>query len=128
MNNFDDLGRSSNQSEKLSHDFFVMLLDQLFGQHDNIRIDSSTENTKNHEIIHIQWRMIKQHYSTCSNIKKTKKLVRQTLLQITNYLNQTYKFKNPILFEPKRQDFYDSEKKRKYKEYWAEIKLNTNNT
>jgi hypothetical protein len=123
MENIHDLKNSTNLEERLSYEFFITLLDQLFGQHDQIRIDMSTETEQNQGIIKLQWKMIKQYYQLPSSVKKTQKLVRQTLLGILNRLNHKYQFKNPIQFEPKRHDFRDKETGKPAADLWNEIKL-----
>jgi len=56
-------------------------------------------------------------------VKLTQKLVRQTLMQITNRLNEKYHFQNPLRFESKRSDYYDKEEKKKMTDYWSELNL-----
>jgi hypothetical protein len=121
---FEDLRGSDQLDEKMSYEFFIFLLDQLFGQHDHMRIDIETESDQNHGIIILQWKLIKQYFGLPSSVKKTQKLVRQTLLQIANRLNEKYHFQQPIKYENKRRDYYDKEQKKNVTEYWVEFLLN----
>ena len=121
---FSDLKTSPNLDEIMSYEFLIALLDKLFGQHDHIRIDMETETEHNHGIIFLQWKMIKQYYKLPSSVKATQKLVRQTLMQIANRLNNKYHFQNPIRFENKRSDYYDKEEKRKVTKCWNEFSIN----
>ena len=121
---FEDLKKSDQFDERMSYEFLIILLDQLFGQHDHIRIDMDTESDQNHGIIFLQWKLIKQYYKLPSSVKTTQKLVRQTLMQIANRLNEKYHFQQPIRFENKRSDYYDKEEKRKVTKCWNEFSLN----
>jgi hypothetical protein len=123
MNNIHDLKNSTNLEERMSYEFFIALLDHLFAQHDQIRIDLNTETEKNQEIINQQWRMIKKYYQIPSSVKKTQKLVRQTLLQIVNQFNQKYQFKNPIKFERHDRDFRSKATHKPTTETWVILKL-----
>jgi hypothetical protein len=122
-NFFCDLHNSEISEDRISHDFLILLLDQLFDQHDNIRIDMDTESEHNHEIIKLQWKMITKYYELPVRVKNNQKLVRQTILQITNRLNQKYRFTHPLKFEHERRDYYDKEQKRKITERWNVFKL-----
>jgi hypothetical protein len=104
---FNDLKTSNQLDEQLLYEFFISLLDKLFGQHDQMCINMETETEHNHGIIFLQWKAIKQYFSLPSSVKNTKKLVRQTLLQIVNRLNKKYQFQNPIRMEHKRIDTYE---------------------
>ena len=121
---FEDLRGSDKLDERMSYEFLTGFLDQLFGQHDHIRIDMATESDQNHGIIFLRWKLIKQYYGLPSSVKNTQKLVRQTLMQIANRLNEKYHFQQPIRFENKRSDYYDKEEKRKVTKCWNEFSLN----
>jgi hypothetical protein len=123
MDNFHDLQKSERPEERMSHDFLILLLDQLFGKHDQIKIDMNDENEKNHQIIKTQWRMINQYYNIPSSVKYNQKCVRQTIMQIVNHLNAKYQFAQPLKFEHKRHDYYHKEQKRKVTDYWTELNL-----
>lgn len=122
-NSFHDLLNSTQPQDRMIHDFFVILLDQLFGQHDQIRIDKQTENKRNHEIIKHNWKMIRLYFDVPDSAKYTQKCVRQTLIHIINKLNQIYGFTKPLKFEQKRHDYYSREKKGNVTDYWTELIL-----
>jgi len=123
MDNFHDLQQSTQIDERMSHDFLIVLLDQLFGQHDHIRIDMDTESEQNHDIIKLQWKMIKQYYQLPSSVKNTQKLVRQTLMQIVIRVNQKYQFIHPLKFEHHRRAFRDKVTGKSTAENWIELTL-----
>lgn len=122
MDNFHNLQQSVRPDERIAHDFFILLLDQLFGQHDNIKIDHADETEEKHQIIKNNWKMINQYYGIPLSVKYTQKCVRQTLMQIVNHLNAKYQFINPMKFEPKRRDYFNKQK-RKITDYWVELNL-----
>jgi hypothetical protein len=123
LESFHDLQNSTQLDEKLSYEFLITLLDKIFGQHDTVQINADIENEHNHSIILLQWKMIKQYYNLPSSVKNTQKLVRQTLMQISNRLNKKYNFQKPLKFEQKRHDYYDTDEKRKLTDYWSELSL-----
>jgi hypothetical protein len=102
---FCDFEHSLNSNEKLLYEFLVALLDQLFGQHDHMRINMETETDHNHGVIFLQWKLIQKYYNVPSTAKKSIKLVRQTLKHITAYLNDKYHFEQPIQFIQKRSAY-----------------------
>jgi hypothetical protein len=109
MNSFYDLQKFPQFQIKSSYDFFIYLLDGLFGKDSyksTITIDQSAETEKNHKFLLDEWNTIHTLYKTPNNTKKIQKLVRQTIKQIIEYLNETHKFTQPIRIEPKRTDFY----------------------
>lgn len=108
MNNFFDLKKFPQFQIQNSHDLLIMLLNQIFGQDSylkTIKIDIDVETEKNHQLIMDQWDDIHRLYKTPNNIKKTQKLVRQTLKHIVAYLNDTHKFVQPIKFINKRDAY-----------------------
>lgn len=131
MNSFADLGISHNEGgsseidEKLAHDFVLYLVDNMFGQHSHVEIDMTSESEKNHELIKKSWKMIRQLYNVRQNTLRSQKLVRQTMIQIVENLNEQYQFKQPITLDHKRIDSYDRNKdgKKKYTRHWIEIKF-----
>jgi hypothetical protein len=113
MNNVYDLQKSSQFQIRASYDLLITLLDELFGKDsdkDTIRIDLASETEKNHQFVRNQWEAIHSLYKTPNNIKKTQKLVRQTLKQVVTCLNETYQFVQPIKLEQKRHDSYQKGK------------------
>lgn len=123
MNNFHDLHTSDKLEERMCHDFLILLMDQLFGQHDLIIINESTETDRNHQLIKNSWKLIKQYYDLPDRVKYIKRIVRQTFVHIVDYLNQKYQFVHPLKFELKRRDYYDKIKKKKQTDYWSEFSL-----
>jgi len=123
MDNFHDLQKSEKPEERMCHDFLILLMEQLFKQHDLIIIDANTETEENHRLIKNSWKLIKQYYCILDRVKYVKRLVRQTFVHIVDYLNQTYQFKHPLKFEHKRRDYYDKTQKKKLAEHWAEFSL-----
>jgi hypothetical protein len=123
LNNVHDLRDSRKLDEQLTYIFLISLLDQLFGKHDNIRIDLSTETEFNHGLILLHWLTIKQTFKVASSVKHKDKLVRQTLFAIVNYLNRTYQFTQPIRFEHQRHDPRDKETGKTKSVCWTELNL-----
>lgn len=123
IHNFHDLQKSDKLEERMCHDFLILLMDQLFGQHDLIIIDESTETEDNHQLIKNSWKLIKQYYGLSNQVRYVQRLVRQTFLHITESLNKKYQFKQPMKFERKRRDYYDKIQKKKETDYWAEFSL-----
>jgi len=119
---FDDLAQTSDLTQRIYHDFFVVLLDQLFSQHDNIRIDLSSETERNHEIINKNWRQIRDYYRVPYCVKYNLKAVRQIIIHIVDNLNTTYHLKKPIQLIHRRRGFRD-ESGRSTAEQWIEFKL-----
>jgi hypothetical protein len=108
MNSFFDLEKFPQFQIKASYDLFINLLDQIFGKDSYlkmIRIDKEVETEKNHQIILENWESIKLYYKTQIHIKKTKKLVRQTLKYIVKYLNETHHFEHPIKWNQKMNSY-----------------------
>ena len=126
MNNFFDLQNFQQFQIKSSYEFLIYLLDELFGKDsykDTIKIDLSSETDKNHKLLLDQWDSIHTLYKTPTSIKKTQKLVRQTIKQIVDYLNETHKFTKPIKFDHKRIDFYQKGRG-KIAKHWIDLSLN----
>lgn len=108
MNNFFDLQKFPQFQIKSSYALLITLLDELFGKDSykqTIKIDNEAETDKNHASILNQWDAIHTLYKAPNNIKKTQKLVRQTLKHIVSYLNQTHQFTQPIKFINKRDAY-----------------------
>ena len=108
-----------------SHDLLVMLLNQLFGQDSylkTIKIDTDVETDKNHQLILDQWESIHTLYKAPNSLKKTQKLIRQTLKHIVTYLNNTHQFAHPIKWEQKRSDSY-IKKYGNITKRWSELTL-----
>ena len=91
---FHDLQKSEQFEDQTTHDYFVKLLDALFGKHDDIIIDSECETEKNQQLIKNQ---------VPKRVFSTQKCVRQTLKHIVQFLNNKYQFKQPIQFNPIRK-------------------------
>lgn len=123
MDNFHDLLKSDKPDERMHHDFLILLMDQLFGQHDLVIINESTETEENHQLIKNSWKLIRQYYGLPDRVKYIKRVVRQTFVHIVDYLNQKYQFTHPLKFEHKRRDYYDKIQKKKFAEHWAELTL-----
>lgn len=121
---FNDLFKSEHPEDRMSHEFFIFLLDKLFGKHVDIRINAETESQQNHEIIKKQWKQIREYYGVPDSVKYTQKCVRQTIIQIVNRLNQKYGFIKPLKLEQKRHDYYSKEYKKNITDYWMEFNLN----
>ena len=62
--------------------------------------------------------MLTQFFKTPLRLKTTQKCVRQTFLQIINYLNEKYQFANPIKIEHKRSDYRRKEDGKKTTDTW----------
>lgn len=118
MDNFHDLQKSIHPKDRMSHDFLILLLEQLFGKSDNIRVDMDIETEENHAIVKSHWKTIREYYGVPDSVKYVQKCVRQTLMQIVNRLNQKYQFTHQLKFEHKRHDYYDKEQKKKITERW----------
>lgn len=113
MNSFFDLKNCPQFQIKSSYDLLIMLLNNLFGEDSYqkmIKIDLEIETEKNHQLILDQWDAIRLLYKSPNSIKKTQKLVRQTLKHIIIYLNETYKFSQPIRFISKRDAYRKDDK------------------
>jgi hypothetical protein len=121
MNDFNDLKNSPFPEDHITYGLFVSLTDQIFSQHDQIIIDMATENEKNHELIKVQWKMIKKYFKVPDNCKYVQKCVRQTFIHIVDFLNKKYQFKTPIRLEHKRIDSYDRTIGHKFTKHWIEI-------
>jgi hypothetical protein len=122
MNNVHDLKTSEKSEDIAVYEFLTSLLGKLFGKYDDIIIDASVETELNHATIYLYWKAIRQYFKVPSTTKRNKKLVRQTILAITNYLNKTYQFQQPIQFESHRSDVYDREIGQKITTFWTEFK------
>ena len=125
MSNFFDLKKNPQFQIQNSHDLLIMLLNQIFGQDSylqTVKIDLDIETDKNHQLIMDQWDDIHRLYKAPNSLKKTQKLVRQTLKHIVNYLNNTHNFAQPIKWEQKRFDFYQRGCG-KIAQHWAELTL-----
>jgi len=119
---FEDLKNSAQPDERMSYEFLIILLDKLFGQHDHVRVDAEAETEHNHGIIFLQWKQLQHYYNLPSTVKKTQKLVRQTLKHIIEHLNKKHHFTQPIKLEQKRHDSYQKGKGI-VTQYWVEICL-----
>ncbi len=95
---FHDLSKSENFEDRQMYDFFINLLDELFGKHDNIQINKECETEKNQELIKSQWNIIKSYFKITASVKHTQRCVRQTIQHSVNYLNHKYQFTQPIKF------------------------------
>jgi hypothetical protein len=93
-----DLQKSSQIEDKIAYEFLIMLLDSLFGQHDQIIIDAKCETEENHQLIRDHWKTISIYFKVPKRVKSIKKCVRQTIKNITDYLNNTYQFVHPVQF------------------------------
>ncbi len=96
MNNFLDL-KNGQYKEKQIYNFVILLLDEIFGQHENMIIDCLIENERNQELITNGVEFMEFLFKDpCLSPKK--KSVKQTLKYIIEYLNDYYKFLSPIIF------------------------------
>jgi hypothetical protein len=107
-NTVHDLANSKEFDVKHSYFFFINLLDEIFGKHDDITVDEDCETHK--DFIKDHWKMIDSLYSMPSSTKSTKKVVRQTLKNIIDYLNTHYQLKNPVEFKLQRKGIRIGEK------------------
>jgi len=123
IDNFHDLRQSSQPEERIYHDFLILLLDQLFGQHDQIRIDMETETNENHATIKQQWKLIHKYYGVPDSAKYTQKCVRQTLIHIVNNINHRHGFIHPIKVVHKRHNFRDKITGQPTAKQWIELIL-----
>ena len=103
MDSFHDLQKSTQFEDKTIYDFFIRLLDALFGKHDQIVINSDCESEKNQQLIKDQWKMIEFYFKVPKRVKSTQKCVRQTLKHIVDFINNKYQFKQPLQFNLKRE-------------------------
>jgi hypothetical protein len=119
---FHDLLNSDKPEDRLKHDFLILLLTELFGKDDQIRIDLTSESEKNHMVIKKRWKQIRDYYGVSDSVKYTQKCVRQTLIQIVTRINQKYTFAQPLKMEHKRSDVY-RKGKGNLTEYWISLSL-----
>ena len=120
MTSFHDLTQSENPEDRIAHDFLIVLLTELFGKSDQIRIDMETESERNHAVIKKHWKSIRIYYGVPDSAKYAQKCVRQTLIQIITRINQKYGLTQPLKMEHKRSDFYQKGKG-KVTDYWIEL-------
>ena len=102
MDSFHDLEKSKEFEDKVISDYFIKLLDALFGKHSDIIIDSDCESELNQELIKDQAKILIIYFQIPKRVFSTQKCVRQTLKHIVDYLNNKYKFKEPIQFDLKK--------------------------
>ena len=102
MNSFHDLQTSDKFEDKIIYDFFIRLLDQLFGKHDHISIDSECETEINQQLIKNQSKVISFYFKVPKRVFFTQKLVRQTLKHMIDFLNSEYKFQQSVQFYLKK--------------------------
>lgn len=102
MDSFYDLQKSTTFQDQTICDFFLRLLDSLFGKHDDIIIDLECETDINQQLIKNQWKPISLYFKVPKRVSNTKKCVRQTVKHIVDFLNNKYQFKRPIQFNTKR--------------------------
>ena len=122
LTSFHELLNSDNPEDRMSHDFLVVLLTELFGKDDHIRIDLTVENEKNHQVIKKNWKQIREYYGVADSVKYTQKRVRQTMIQIVSHINKKYEFSQPLKLERKRKDCYQKGKGN-VSEYWIDLSL-----
>lgn len=121
MNNIHDLKNSPNPEDNITYGLLMSLVDQIFGQHERIEIDMTTETEKNQELVKIQWKMIRKYFGVPDSAKYTQKCVRQTFIRIVDFLNKKYQFIHPIKLEHKRIDSYSRETGKNFTRTWIEI-------
>jgi hypothetical protein len=124
MENFHILHESMQFEDRMSYEFMIALLDDMFGQHDRVIINTETECEKNRQFIKNNWKLIRQYYHVPDRLKYTQRCVRQTLIHIIDYLNGKYQFKQPIKIEHRRNDYREKGSAGKHvTDYWIEISL-----
>ena len=102
MDSFLDLQKSTQFEDQTISDYFIRLLNALFGKHDHIIIDSDCENEKNQELIKNQAKILAIYFQVPKRVVSTQKCVRQTLKHIVDFFNSHYQFKQPIQFNLKK--------------------------
>ena len=124
MNDFYDLQKSPQMEDRLTFEIVTTLMDQVFGEHEHmVVINMETETSEHHEIIRKHWGLLTKYVKLPYTVKKTQKLVRQTFMQITDYLNDTYHFVKPVKFDRKRHDYRRKEDGKKTADFWNEFTL-----
>jgi hypothetical protein len=68
---FHDLEKSNKFEDKIIYDFFIKLLDALFGKHDNIIINLECENDKNQQLIKDQLKFISAYFEIPKRVFST---------------------------------------------------------
>ena len=110
MDSFHHLSQSLVFEDSIRHDILIRLLDQLFGQHNQIIINSECENEKNQQFIKDQFKTLQTYFFIPKRVVYTQKSVRQTVKHMIDFLNNQYQFKKPIQFNPKRETIREGER------------------
>ena len=100
LKNVHDLSKSKKIIDKLYYMAFSSMVESVFcRQEDLLCVNLNLETDTNHDLFLSNWEMLEKLFETPPRLKKNKKLVRQALIHMINYLNKRYQFKNPIIVE-----------------------------
>ena len=110
IDSFCELLHSHNHDDCIRYHLFVQILDQVFGQHDQILIEPSHETASNHQYIIDKWPALTYYFQIPIKVRSQERCVRQTIKYIVTFLNKRYQWVCPIQFQYVKKTFRDGDR------------------